>query len=31
MLALCQKLGFRVTDSAEGPAVKRVTLPLAEA
>jgi acetyltransferase len=31
MLALCQKLGFGVGDSAEGPMVKRVTLALAEA
>jgi acetyltransferase len=28
MLALCQKLGFGVGDSAEGPMVKRVTLAL---
>jgi acetyltransferase len=28
MLALCQKLGFVVSDSAEGPMVKRVTLTL---
>jgi acetyltransferase len=30
MLALCQKLGFVVSDSAEGPMVKRVSLALAE-
>jgi len=30
MLALCQKLGFVVSDSAEGPMVKRVTLALAQ-
>jgi len=30
MLTLCQKLGFGVGDSAEGPMVKRVTLALAE-
>jgi len=30
MLALCQKLGFVVADSAEGPLVKRVTLALAQ-
>jgi acetyltransferase len=30
MLALCQKLGFVVADSAEGPMVKRVALALAE-
>ena len=30
MLTLCQKLGFGVGDSAEGPVVKRVTLALAE-
>ncbi|MDH3320150.1 MAG: bifunctional acetate--CoA ligase family protein/GNAT family N-acetyltransferase [Betaproteobacteria bacterium] len=30
MLALCQKLGFGAGDSAEGPMVKRITLPLAE-
>ncbi len=31
MLQLCQKLGFAVGDSAEGPVVKRVTLALAAA
>jgi acetyltransferase len=31
MLALCQKLGFSVGDSSEGPMVKRVTLALAAA
>jgi hypothetical protein len=31
MLALCRKLGFVVSDSAEGPMVKRVTLALAQA
>jgi L-amino acid N-acyltransferase YncA len=30
MIALCQKLGFVVSDSAEGPMVKRVTLALAQ-
>ncbi|HSG77565.1 MAG TPA: bifunctional acetate--CoA ligase family protein/GNAT family N-acetyltransferase [Burkholderiales bacterium] len=30
MLALCQKLGFGVADSAEGPIVKRVRLALTE-
>lgn len=30
MLTLCQKLGFGVSDSAEGPMVKRVTLALTE-
>ncbi len=30
MLALCQKLGFVVSDSAEGPMVKRVSLALVE-
>ena len=30
MLALCQKLGFVVADSAEGPMVKRVSLALAQ-
>jgi acetyltransferase len=30
MLTLCQKLGFGVADSTEGPTVKRVTLALTE-
>ena len=31
MLALCRKLGFVISDSAEGPMVKRATLALAQA
>ena len=31
MLSLCQKLGFVIGDSAEGPTVKRAALALAEA
>jgi len=30
MLAMCRTLGFVVSDSAEGPMVKRVSLALAE-